>query len=77
MTAPVTRAKVEAALRAEAKKLDAKHRGAHSFTPIWQCDEALGCNWSANYRASGSSVPLSDMRAALERVQAKMPRVSF
>jgi len=64
----VTRARVEAALAREAAKFDAKHRGTHRFTPIWQANEQPGCNWTTNYRVTGSTLSLSEMRAALRRV---------
>jgi|GEM_PF-6544578 len=73
----VSRKKVEAALRAEGRKLDAKNRGCHTFTEIWKRPDVSGCNWSANFRATGSSLPLDDMQDALERVQARFPVVEF
>ena len=69
-------AKVTAALRAEGKKLDRANRGTHVFDAI-QPSGQKGCNWTANFRAIGSSAPLDDLRAALERVQAKYPVVDF
>jgi len=77
MIGAVTPGKVQAALRAEGRKLDAKHRGSHVFTPIWACDDVGGCNWTTNYRVTGSSLDLGELRATLERVQAKMPIVEF
>jgi hypothetical protein len=35
------------------------------------------CNWVATYSATGSRLSLSEMRAALERVQAELPVVDF
>lgn len=67
---------MQARLEAEAGRLTAAHRGHHSFSPIWQVDDAE-CNWTASFEARGSKVPLSELRAALERVQAKMPLVDF
>jgi hypothetical protein len=69
-------AKIQAALRAEGKKLDRTGRGTHLFDPI-QPSGLKGCNWTANFRAIGSATPLDDMRTALERVQAKYPVVEF
>jgi hypothetical protein len=71
-----TVAKVQAALRAESTKIDRAHRGVHVFDPI-QPSGLIGCNWTSNFRCIGSSVPLDDMRAALERVQARYPVVEF
>jgi hypothetical protein len=73
----VSRAKVESALRAEARKFDRKHRGIHEFKPIWPTDGERGCNWTTGFEVRGSGLALDEMRAALERVQAKMPAVNF
>jgi hypothetical protein len=73
MTSP---AKVNAALQTAAAKLDRVNRGVHIFGPIFPM-ELPGCNWSSSFQTRGSSLPLDDMRAALERVQAKYPVVEF
>lgn len=73
----VTRGRVQAALRAEAKRFDGKHRGVHVFSPIWKDAGIPGCNWSASFQVIGSGLDLGEMRAALERVQARMPIVKF
>lgn len=71
-----TRKQVEAALAKEAAKLDAAHVGVHRFGPI---QRTLGtrCNWTSTYHAVGSRLPLDDLEAALERVQARFPMVDF
>ena len=71
-----TRRQVETALRAEARKLDKANRGVHIFDPI-QRTLGAGCNWTSAYRAIGSRVPLDELEAALERVQARLPMVEF
>ena len=72
-----TRGKVQAALRAESKRFDGKHRGVNVFSPIWEEADVPGCNWSASFQVIGSGLDLSEMRAALERVQSRMPTVKF
>jgi hypothetical protein len=72
----VTRAKVEATLKAEAAKLDAQHRGTHIFNAIWQSDDPR-CNWTTSFLCRGSNVPLDDMRDVLERVRRRFPEVKF
>jgi hypothetical protein len=52
------------------------NRGSHVFEAPQPTGE-VGINWTANFRAIGSSVPLDDMEAALERVQAKFPVVNW
>jgi hypothetical protein len=71
-----TRRQVEAALKAEARKLNEANRGTHVFDPI---QRTLGtrCNWTATYRATGSKVPLDELEAALERVQEMFPMVEW
>ena len=73
----VTRAKVDAALRAEARKFDKAHRGSHIFNAIWQSEDEPGCNWTTSYIVRGSRLPLDEMRGALDRVQARLPSVKF
>jgi hypothetical protein len=74
--AGATRKQVEAALARESAKFDKSHRGAHRFGPI---QRTLGtrCNWTSTYHAVGSRLPLDDLEAALERVQARFPMVTF
>jgi hypothetical protein len=74
--APATPAEVEAALAAEARALDATGRGTHVFEGIHPVANRR-CNWSATYHKRGGALPLTEMRAALARVQARMPFVSF
>jgi hypothetical protein len=76
MMAGATRKRVEAALAKEAAKLDAAHSGIHRFGPIQRTLDA-GCNWTSTYQAIGSRLPLDDLEAALERVQARYPVVDF
>lgn len=72
----VSRAKVAAALRTEAKKLNSRHRGVHIFDAIHRTED-VGCNWSTNYHCRGSNVPLDEMQEAIDRVQGRMPLVDF
>lgn len=74
--ASATQAEVEQALAAEARRLDATLPGTHIFEAIYPADKRR-CNWSATYHVRGSALPLAEMRAALERVQAEMPIVRF
>lgn len=76
MTEPVTAAKVQAALRAEARKLDARHRGVHIFNPIWPAEDQAA-NWSTTFLCRGSDIDLDVMRDALRRVQARFPVVRW
>jgi hypothetical protein len=73
----VTPGKVQAALRAESRKLDRRYRGVHVFEPIHETPATAGCNWSAGFHCRGSDAPLDELRDALERVQAKLPIVAF
>jgi hypothetical protein len=75
-SAPATRSEVEQALAAEARALDATCRGTHVFEGLYPVARRR-CNWSATYHVRGSALPLAEMRAALERVQARMPIVTF
>jgi len=72
-----TRKKVEAELAAEARKFDKSNRGVHRFNPIWQTDDDPPFNWTTNFQLVASNLPMDDMRDALERVQAKFPKVDF
>jgi hypothetical protein len=72
-----SRDEVQAALEAEARKFDASHRGVHVFKPIWREEQALGCNWSTSFEVRGAGLAPGEMRAAMERVQARMPQVDF
>ena len=69
MTAPV---KINVALQTEAARLDRSNRGVHIFGPIFPV-ELRGCNWTSTFQTRGSTLPLDEMQAALERVQARMP----
>ena len=71
-----TRKAVEAALAAEASKLDATNRGTHRFNAA---QRTLGtrCNWTATFVMIGSRLSLDTMHDALERVQARMPIIDF
>ncbi|MDT9598551.1 hypothetical protein [Sphingosinicella rhizophila] len=73
---PVSRAKVQERLDAEAGKFNDAHRGVHIFKPIWQVDDPH-CNWTTGFEVRGSTLRLGDMWDALERVQAKHPLVDF
>jgi hypothetical protein len=73
---PGSRAKVQTRLEAEAGAFNASHRGFHKFSPIWQVDDPV-CNWTASFETRGSSLSLSELRAVLERVQARMPLVDW
>lgn len=78
MTAkPVKRDKVDATLAAAAKAFNEAHRGHHAFSPIWEVRDHPSCNWSSTYACRGSQISLSEMRAALQRVQEKYPIVTF
>jgi hypothetical protein len=75
--APVTPPEVEQALAAEARALDATCRGTHVFEGIYPVANRR-CNWSVTYhKRGGGALPLAEMRAAVERVQARMPIVNF
>jgi hypothetical protein len=73
---PVTPARVQARLEAEAGNFNANHRGVHIFKPIWKVDDPV-CNWTTTFEVRGSKLALSEMREAMERVQAKYPLVNF
>lgn len=75
--AKASRSKVQSRLEAEAGKFNASHRGTHIFKPIWETKVEGGCNWTTGFEVRGSKLPLSEMRAVLERVQAQLPIVDF
>ena len=74
---PATPAEVEQALAAEARALDARCRGTHVFEGVYPVAGNRRCNWSATYHVRGGALPLAEMRAAIERVQALMPIMKF
>jgi len=71
-----TKRRVEAALRAEERRLDKANSGLHRFDSI-QPTSKPGCNWTANFRCIASITPMDELREALERVQARFPMVDW
>jgi len=59
----------------EAARLDRARTGTHLFGPI-QRTAGAGCNWTATRQAIGSRLPLDDLEAAHERVQAILEQLA-
>ena len=78
-----TLAEVEERLAKEATAFDAARGGVHRYNNIRAFNGDSGANWTANYGGRGAdpggsdTVQLAEMRDALKRVQAEMPRIDF
>jgi hypothetical protein len=73
----ISQADVQSRLEAEAARFNASACGTHVYHQIWETEFQDGCNWTTTFEARDSSLPLSEMRGALERVQYQLSIVSF